>query len=342
MGWWISRLRGGAALLVLLSVAGAAGAAPAQTPAQKEARIAARAKLVEGVALLKKSDFAGALSRFQSAFELVPSPNIHYDLGLAYTGLGRPADALLAFDRFLAEAPTAPETSREKARSNQEILRRQVAALAISADVPGVEISVDGQARGGVPLSHPIYLDPGPHQIVARWPGGAGNVSSTVVAFAGSDLTMRLQLPGPGDGTAAPAARAVPAVAAEPEPAPSNLIERKMPSAKEPSLWSNAALASAGAGVVLLGAGLTFGLLANHEASRLTDLSSQSTADDPRKYPPDAQSRGQTFDMLFKLSLGAGALALGAAAIMLVVNNSRNGSAHGATAGNNGRDGLSF
>ena len=332
MGWSISRPRGGAALLVLLSVVGATGAARAQTAAQNDARIAARSKLVEGVALLKKSDFAGALSRFQSAYELVPSPNIHYDLGLAYTGLGRPADALLAFDRFLAEAPAAPEASREKARSNQEILRRQVATLTISADVSGIEISVDGHERGGTPLVHPLYLDPGPHQVVARWPRGAGNVSSTVVAFAGSDLTMRLQLPGRGDGTAAPAVRALPMVVAEPEPPPSNLIERKMPSANGASPWSNVAVASAGAGVVLLGAGLTFGLLASHEANRLTDLSSQSTDSNPPTYPPDAQSRGHTFEMLAELSLGAGVLALGAAAIMLVVN-SRTASAHGVAAG---------
>jgi len=86
-------------------------------------REAARAKLVEGVAALKRGDHRAALARFEEAYALVPSPKIHYDFGLAYVGLGRTDDARAAFERFLAEATDAPPDKRDKAASMIASLR---------------------------------------------------------------------------------------------------------------------------------------------------------------------------------------------------------------------------
>ena len=61
----------------------------------------ARTKLLDGSDALKRGDFKDALARFKEAYELVPSPKIHYNFGLAYRGLGRPADAIDAFEKFL-------------------------------------------------------------------------------------------------------------------------------------------------------------------------------------------------------------------------------------------------
>ena len=99
------------------------------------------AKLVEGVAALKRGDHQAALTRFEEAYALVPSPKIHYDFGLAYVGLGRTADALAAFERFLAEAPDAPPDS---ARRRRRWSRRCARASPRRA-------RNDGQARGRRP-----------------------------------------------------------------------------------------------------------------------------------------------------------------------------------------------
>src|SRR6185436_3402457 len=96
--------------------------------AGEAARSAARAKLVEGVDALGRGENQRALEKFQEAYALVPSPKIHYDFGLAYLGLGRPAEALSAFERFLAEAPDAPADKREKAAKRITALRPQVGA----------------------------------------------------------------------------------------------------------------------------------------------------------------------------------------------------------------------
>ena len=63
----------------------------------------------------------------------MPSPKIDYDFGLAYVGLGRTADALAAFERFLAEAPDAPPDTREKAASSIPTLRARLAEAARAA-----------------------------------------------------------------------------------------------------------------------------------------------------------------------------------------------------------------
>ena len=109
----------------------------AQPAIETEAnREAARAKLVEGVgvAALKRGDHQAALTRFEEAYALVPSPKIDYDFGLAYVGLGRTADALAAFERFLAEAPDAPPDTREKAASLIPTLRARLAEAAARND----------------------------------------------------------------------------------------------------------------------------------------------------------------------------------------------------------------
>ena len=147
-----ARRRSAVPVAMLAAVAVAVGALPtaraqpselAQPAIETEAnREAARAKLVEGVAALKRGDHQAALTRFEEAYALVPSPKIHYDFGLAYVGLGRTADALAAFERFLAEAPDAPPDTREKAASLIPTLRARLAEAAPRND---------GQALGAAP-----------------------------------------------------------------------------------------------------------------------------------------------------------------------------------------------
>jgi len=139
---------------------GAMPAARAQAvPAAEAARASARRKLVEGVDAMKRGDYPTALARFEEAYALVPSPKIHYDFGLAYVGLERPAEALAAFERFLAEAPDAPADKREKAASLVSALRARVAETAgrdeheasqVAAQPAGPSAAASGVPPGAV------------------------------------------------------------------------------------------------------------------------------------------------------------------------------------------------
>src|SRR2546430_11803534 len=121
-----------AALLRVLPALADPPAKPDQTT-----RKAARAKLLQGVRLLRRSDYQGALATFEEAYALVPSPKIHYDLGLAHLGLSHDAEALEAFDKFLSEAPDAPADKRHKATEYRAELRDRVGTVEIAADVDG-------------------------------------------------------------------------------------------------------------------------------------------------------------------------------------------------------------
>jgi hypothetical protein len=174
---------------MLTAVNAAFGAVPvarAQPDAARDAsREAAHAKLVEGVDAMKRGDYEAALALFQQAYALVPSPKIHYDFGLAYVGLERPADALAAFERFLAEAPDAPADKREKAASLGAALRARLAETSTRGG--------DGAAdRDGLPRAATTAATPQTRLDATSSPApvatvGQGDVHATVAAPSDHD-----------------------------------------------------------------------------------------------------------------------------------------------------------
>jgi hypothetical protein len=200
-----------------LSLASLTPAAAARDP-----KAVARAKLMEGAQLLQQGDYEEALSRFQEAYESVPSPKIFYNYGLALRGLGRNAEAIAAFDRFLAEAPDAAADKRTDATRRRAELLKKVAILEISSEETGAEIVIDGTSYGQIPRTRPIYLDGGPHllsvrkgtaQHVQRLTAERGQKQTIVVSLLASTLT-----PPPAQATVGSLPPTIPSPA-RPEPA---------------------------------------------------------------------------------------------------------------------------
>jgi tetratricopeptide (TPR) repeat protein len=158
-----------------------------------DARSDARAKLVQGGEFLKSGQFEEALARFQEAYRLVPSPKIQYNFGLAYRGLGRKADALDAFERFLNEAPDASKETRQNAARERSQLTAQITLLEVKVDLAGAEVFVDGRSYG-VGRTTPIYLDPGPHQLMVEKAGEGPAYTERINATAGQRITVMARL----------------------------------------------------------------------------------------------------------------------------------------------------
>jgi tetratricopeptide (TPR) repeat protein len=158
-----------------------------------DARADARAKLVQGSELLKHGQFEEALARFQEAYRLVPSPKIQYNFGLAYRGLGRKADALEAFERFLGEAPDASKETRQNAARERAQLASQITVLEVKVDLPGAEVFVDGRSFG-VGRATPIYLDPGPHQLMVEKAGEGPAYTERINGTPGQKITVMARL----------------------------------------------------------------------------------------------------------------------------------------------------
>jgi hypothetical protein len=161
--------------------------------ARADARSEARNKLVQGGEFLKRGEYEPALARFQEAYRLVPSPKIFYNFGLAYRGLGRKADALESFERFLAEAPDAAKDARQIAAREKEQLAGQITLLEVKVDIPGAEVFVDGRSYGTSRTS-PIYLDPGPHQLMVEKAGEGPAYTERINATAGQRITVMARL----------------------------------------------------------------------------------------------------------------------------------------------------
>ena len=177
------------------------GGAPAlaQAPAAREA---ARLKLREGSRQLREGDYADALRSFQEGYRIVPSPKIFFNFALAYQGLARYADALEAFERFVAQATDAAPDNLAQAREQIAELKSKVGFLSVTCQQAGADILVDGHARAKVPQKTPLAVDPGLHQLVVELGGRSRARSFT--AEAGKPIAVTVDLSEPKLAVSAP------------------------------------------------------------------------------------------------------------------------------------------
>lgn len=145
----------------------------------------AKGLLSEGSALYKKGDYASALAKFEAAYAAYPSPKLWFNIGQANRDLGRPVEAVDAFEKFLTLAADASPDTNEAARSSVTELRKELGQLRIECETPDAEISIDGKSVGRTPLPKAILVTPGRHQVTAVHTGTASAVESTEVGAGG-------------------------------------------------------------------------------------------------------------------------------------------------------------
>ena len=134
-------------------------------PADPSAKERAQSLLREGVALYERGDPAAALSRFEAAFAIFPSPKILLNQGQALRDLKRPVEAMDAFVRFLTEAKDAPPEATAEARRMMAELQAQLGRIRISSPTSGAVVLLDGKQVGATPLSKLLWVTPGRHRI---------------------------------------------------------------------------------------------------------------------------------------------------------------------------------
>jgi hypothetical protein len=214
-------------IVLLALLAQAAPAAPAQDKAK------AKALLGEGTSLYDKGDYTGALEKFHAAYAAYASAKIWFNIGQANRDLGRPVDALEAFEKFLTGVPDAAPEDKADAQASVAEIQSRLGQLKIVCETPGSEISVDGKAVGPAPLAKPVWVAPGTHQVLAMKQGAAPVVESAEVS-AGGTTTVVLrgaQPPAPAPPPAAPALvePEMPAVPAAPVAPPVEVVAAPAP-----------------------------------------------------------------------------------------------------------------
>jgi tetratricopeptide (TPR) repeat protein len=178
----------GASLVLIALLAQAAQAEPG--PASK---VKAQILLAKGVALYERGEMAPALEKFQEAYAWYPSPKLLFNIGQASREVGRFADAMEAFERFLAQSADAPSAITAEAQQSVASLRAKLGRLSVVCATAEVEIRVDGRKLDFSPPSHLLWVMPGNHQVTARYPDVAPFMDDVDVP-AGEVRTSFVQL----------------------------------------------------------------------------------------------------------------------------------------------------
>jgi hypothetical protein len=198
--------------------------AQALTPTpDPQAKAKAQGLLNEGSRLYGEGDYAGALEKFNTAYAAYPSPKLMFNIGQANRDLGRPVEALQAFEKFLAdESGALPETAAD-ARTSLAELREKLGRILIDCQAADTEVSIDGKSVGLTPLPEPIWATPGRHQVTANHAHAAFAIENVDVS-AGSLHTVTLQLHSLADPVVAvPTVAVAPATQAPPAATSSDL-----------------------------------------------------------------------------------------------------------------------
>jgi hypothetical protein len=200
------------------------------------ARAEARRFLREGSKLFAQGNHAAALEKFERALQIFPSARIKYNVGQALRELGRPVEAVEAFEMFLAKADRISSVERREATAALKELEATVAKLTLTTNLSDVEVTIDGRSVGKTPLPGHLVLTAGTHDVTLGRPGyklvrepmtlAGGEHKRARFELVQNDLPVAVVPPAPIVAPPVPLPRTLPssaAVAPEAAPGPSVL-----------------------------------------------------------------------------------------------------------------------
>jgi hypothetical protein len=180
-----------ATTLVLMVLSVTSSAAPSDALKHK-----AQELLTEGNRLAGEGDFGAALLKFRTAYELYDSPKLLLNIGTSLRYVGRHAEAVVTYERYLAHPGADPSREAELRRIVDD-LDRLVGRLEISVAEPNVRVSLDGELLRDVGRQTVVRVDPGRHTVVAEKTGRQPTVRHvSVEARETAEVVMVLAEPG--------------------------------------------------------------------------------------------------------------------------------------------------
>jgi hypothetical protein len=155
---------------------------------------AAKADYDVGRILFGDSDFAGALVKFQNAFDRSGDVRLLWNIAVCEKNLRHYANVLRLVERYRAEWD-ARMTPSHRAEVNDvlQTVRTLISTVRIVVDQADASIFVDGALAGKSPLSEPLSIDLGTRRIRVSKPGFQDR--ELVQDFTGgSEVTFNLNL----------------------------------------------------------------------------------------------------------------------------------------------------
>jgi hypothetical protein len=207
----------------------------------------------EGRALMDAQRFDAACPKLEESQRLDAGGGTLLNVALCHEAIGRLASAWTEFRDALALArganrPDRVELAVAHIAELEPRLSRLELAVAPSADVPGLEVLLDGTVVGRPGWGVALPVDPGKHEITARAPGYEPWSQRVEVAEPSSTRAVTIEL---GARVASPPPSADAAVTLPPLSSP-----------RAPSVQRTAGFVVGAVGVVGLGLGAYFGIRA--------------------------------------------------------------------------------
>jgi hypothetical protein len=229
----------------------------------------------EGRKLMKQHHYAEACPKLAESQRLAPSGGTLLNLAECYEHTGQTASAWVAWKDAAARANAAGKGDVERralgrATALEPSLARLTIAVAPESDVPDLEVKRDGVHVGRAEYGVAIPVDPGPHIVEAGAPKKKAWSTKVEVAAKQADAHVGVSLADEVESPSPPAATAVTMAS----PALTSATNSAPPIAEQPpshggSTQRTIGIVVLGAGVVGLGLGSAFGLIAmskNNEA----------------------------------------------------------------------------
>jgi Tetratricopeptide repeat/PEGA domain len=144
----------------------------------------AREHYKQGVTLYEEGKYDQASIAFERAYELKPHHKILWNIGQVENELGHYAAALAAYERYLTEGGNEIPKKRDK-QAGAEISRLNmlVGTIIIQSEVDGATVFVDGKRKGDTPISEPVFVNLGEHEVLLK--SGGDELHREVVRVAG-------------------------------------------------------------------------------------------------------------------------------------------------------------
>ncbi|MBI2898204.1 MAG: tetratricopeptide repeat protein [Deltaproteobacteria bacterium] len=270
-------------------------AAPSAAEAQMDER-AARAHFEAASSYYDQGRYEEALHEFEEALRAAPDAQkglMVFNIGQAQERLGRLAEAIESFQRYLELEPAAPDRAAIEARLSNLRARLGETGIVLRVSEDGARVSVDGSASGTTPLAEPLRVAPGRHEILIER-DGFRPFRLTVSVEAGRQVEAEATL-------VAQERHADPVRAPRPAPPPP-------PSGR---LWT---WIGAGATGAALAGGIVLGVLALGASD-----ASNAEVTGSREVYEDELSSAETLALFADISFGAAVLAAGATVVLFIV-----------------------
>lgn len=138
---------------------------PGSNPTSAFQQAEARSHFQTGVEHYQARRFTDAIREFQTAYRLMASPTILFNLAQAYRGDQQLSNAISTFRRYIDENPRLTPEQRADVEGVIREIEDNRAILRFEVEPSGAEISLDGRSVGAAPVARAVELLPGTHDV---------------------------------------------------------------------------------------------------------------------------------------------------------------------------------